>query len=627
MQLQLRTPSRRGRVFVPGKKMPGRKRERAAAGIEYVGEVVENRRNLTASAVQITSERNGQTGYRRLSQPWQDEAMANYSSFGECRGPATFYADTFSQVRIFPAKINPTGVPEEIDDAKAVEILRRVRDRSGGFGEILGSYGKLQFLVGDGYLTATGTGDSDDPEVWEYLSPQELRVDAGGNFVRVKGIAQDSDPRPLVSGPVENELSAGQMRAWRLWRRSPAHSLLADSPMRSVLDLFEELGLLQAAVRARVKSRLASAGILLVPEEISFPDESTEGEEDPELDIFTERLIEHMTQPIENEGTASAVTPFILRAAEQYLAAIRHIKLHDPNETYRETGLRLETIKRIAIGLDIPPEILIGMSDSNHWTAWMVDEQVAKAHIYPLATMFSNDLASAYFRPAVKAAGITGWQDLTVWYDATPIVVHPNRAQDAKDLYDKIELSGDALRKHTGFTDKEAPSAEERAERIAREKPARPQDPSEEIDQSSRTGDEGVEEEQPQSQPQFSMLVGLAEFAVDRARQLAGNRARRYAQSCPECVEMIRDVDPYVVVSTLGSSALSSLDGVTPKKLVDGAASELVRTARRLGVSQTSAAALGEHVESYAARTLFDEQPAPLPPGFHQLIESLDLAA
>jgi hypothetical protein len=45
--------------------------------------------------------------------------------------------------------------------------------------------------------------------------------------------------------------------AYRLWRRHPRYSMLADSTMQGVLDLCEELVLLTQAVRARARSRLA----------------------------------------------------------------------------------------------------------------------------------------------------------------------------------------------------------------------------------------------------------------------------------------------------------------------------------------------------------------------------------
>jgi hypothetical protein len=52
--------------------------------------------------------------------------------------------------------------------------------------------------------------------------------------------------------------------------------------------------------------------------------------------------------------------------------------LLDPTQLYPETGLRREAVERLAIGLDMPPEVLLGLGDSNHWSAWQVDEQTWK---------------------------------------------------------------------------------------------------------------------------------------------------------------------------------------------------------------------------------------------------------
>src|SRR5690606_37995192 len=47
--------------------------------------------------------------------------------------------------------------------------------------------------------------------------------------------------------------------------------------------------------------------------------------------------------------------------------------------------------------------------------------------------------------------------DTVVWYDDSHMIVRPNRGTDAQAIYDKGELSGEALRRENGFDENDAP--------------------------------------------------------------------------------------------------------------------------------------------------------------------------
>ncbi|MDV7400019.1 hypothetical protein RZS08_51865, partial [Arthrospira platensis SPKY1] len=72
-------------------------------------------------------------------------------------------------------------------------------------------------------------------------------------------------------------------------------------------------------IRATARSRL-SAGILAMPDEITFPARS--GDEDEALtdgDRFDRDLIDAMTTAVQDEGSASAVVPLTVRAAGEWV--------------------------------------------------------------------------------------------------------------------------------------------------------------------------------------------------------------------------------------------------------------------------------------------------------------------
>src|SRR6266581_4378747 len=64
--------------------------------------------------------------------------------------------------------------------------------------------------------------------------------------------------------------------------------------------------------------------------------------------------------------------------------------------------------------------------------------------------------------------------DWGVWYDASELVLRPDRSQDATDTYDRLELSGEALRREHGFDDSDKPTEDELREIILKKASLQP---------------------------------------------------------------------------------------------------------------------------------------------------------
>jgi hypothetical protein len=323
---------------------------------------------LTAAGFRVTHQDSDQM--RRLIQPWQARSFSYYDQIGEIWYASQFYARMMSLLRLYPAKKNAKGEWEETDDPDAVAALERIQDPGGGREGLLSSYGRLMFIAGETYLLCSTDPDTGQ-EQWEMLSTDELRVQSG---IYTRYRAPSMAAEQLYEAADEDfEPLGDQAVVYRLWRRHPRYSMLADSPMKGVLDLCEELLILTRAVRARGRSRLAGSGILAISEDFSHaPLEATPGE-DIEEDPFLRDLKNAMMAPIANEGAASQIVPLVIRGSTEAVErGIRHIQVIDPTQLYPETGLRYECVKRIALGVDMPPEILLGMTDANHWC---VDEE------------------------------------------------------------------------------------------------------------------------------------------------------------------------------------------------------------------------------------------------------------
>jgi hypothetical protein len=329
----------------------------------------------------------------------------------------------------------------------------------------------------------------------------------------------------------------------------------------------------------------------------------------------------------------------------------KFISFRDPNEEYRETGIRTEAIRRLGISLDLPLESLMGLSDSSHWTAWQVDEQAFKVYLQPVCQELVDDFTSAYFKPACRDAGVPNWEQAVVGYDAAEIINHPDRGKDAGDLYQARAIGKAAYRAAKGFEDDDAPDQAELDEMIGvavrdasmakygiptiRGGAIEPRGGEVENATGSDTAPTGptsgaeVEQGPPQGGPDtvissgHERILGASELAVERARALAGARLRRHSQTCLPCKEQLADVPQSLVASALGLDKVRELGAPAELQLVAGGADDLVQTLTRWGVMPVAARAIGDQVEAHAARTLYDIEAAELPAGFSGYVRRL----
>src|SRR5262245_49043479 len=319
-------------------------------------------RALVASAAPFRGQRDNRD---YSDEAWQLRALRYYNHTGEVRFCSQFYARMMARVRFFPATIETDGTVKAIESGPAVDALDRIQGPDGGRQRVQYDYGRLMFVTGEGALfvnSTTGGGDN-ERESWRFLWRGELRKDP------------DSDITWRVNGKGER---VEQGTAYRMWTPHPERSDWAASPLRAVLDIAEELNILTAAVRATAVSRMLN-GMLMLPSEISPQPMGPGADEDPQQSVFLAAFIEHIKAQIEDPAAAEAKAPFLLEGAYEYLDRVKWIQMHDPQSDYLERDLRIEAIKRLALGLDMPPEALEGFPNTNHWAAQQIQWDMWRA--------------------------------------------------------------------------------------------------------------------------------------------------------------------------------------------------------------------------------------------------------
>jgi hypothetical protein len=244
----------------------------------------------------------------------------------------------------------------------------------------------------------------------------------------------------------------------RMWVPDARFSKLATSPMRALLDVAEELLLLSRDVRASARSRLAGGGILKIPEGLRM-ESLLQDNQDPESEDWFGRFAEAMMTPLADEGVASAVVPIMISGEPDSLAQLEHILIERPYSALA-IELRAEAIGRIAVGLDLPREILEGVGDVNHWNAALVGDDTFRHHIEPQIIEQVDSLTIAYLRPWLLADGFPQYwvNRACIWYNPADLISKPDPMANATLLHDRYAISNEALRKAGGFDDSDSPS-------------------------------------------------------------------------------------------------------------------------------------------------------------------------
>jgi hypothetical protein len=614
--------------------------------------------SLTASALRV-AEREAQQ-IPRLVQAWQQEAFRFYYQIGEIHYAAQFYARALSQLRTYVGRIDEQGEIEEVKAGSAeAEVWNIVQDPGGGKSRLLGSYGRLIFLIGEGYLCCLKAEEGNEEQeggVWEFLSPNELRINSDDTYTRY--LAPGIDPVTYVGTGIKDDPvpeNSGEMTVYRMWTPDPQYSAWADSSMKGVLEECDELQLLTLSVRARTKSRLSNAGVLLINQDLNFPQPTGQDDENPNKHPFQATLQQAFSTAIRDPGSALQVVPIVTAVPGDQIPenapvqAMRHIRFDD-GETYKERELRTELIKRIAQGLDMPPEMLTGLSDANHWTAWQVDEQTWNAHLKPVAQQMVDNFTAVYLRPMARSLGLPDPDSLVIGYDANAVISHPDQLNDALKLHAEGAISYAALRDAGGFNDADAQPQEEHDEWLA----IKLRDPLLlDGDASEAPGDFPVEDgadvtPEPPSEQQFiedndnananlnaalngktAYVLGAAQVALARSRELAGSRilsnlrGKSAERKCADCLERVAGVDSTLVACTLGPQDVSNLGLPAARQLVTGGSRTFLTAAVAFDLEELTARKLGQMIEDYAAQTLFDENPGSLAQRFSLYLEGV----
>lgn len=403
---------------------------------------------------------------------WQDEVWDFYEALGEFNYGVEWFGEALSRVRLTAAKVVSGGdEPEVVDSGPVADLVSGLVGGTDGQAQLLRSLGVQLSVPGDAYFVGrevsqvdVDTGallDSEPDEygrVWTVQPTQTMRP--ARNLVRRifgrdrRGWEIQTDDARWSPLPAESLVA-------RVWDRNERWPWRAMSAGKAALPIMREIDMYNRYIIASLLSRVALNGLLMIPDEVTLPvNPQYENSAEP----FIAELIDIMRAGIKNPGSPSSAAPVPLRVPAEYIEKFKHFTFSTPIDE-RIFEHRAQALRRLATTLNLPAEIVTGMGDVNHWSAWQLGEDAIKIHIAPKVEIITRCLTLGYLHPMLNALGepIRGkdGERFIVWYDTSELTQRPDRSDVAVKLREMMVITDEATRRETGFDEADAPTDDE----------------------------------------------------------------------------------------------------------------------------------------------------------------------
>ena len=431
------------------------------------------------------------TDRTQIAKPWQVEVYRHVNICGEARYAATLFANLAARAEIGVSEPQALArkavwVTEGPEVEAFAELVPSVRDRS----KLIRDYMLHYTIAGECYLIAR-TRQPNDPG---YVAPPEGYDDWDTYLTetaRQVDLYNDGAPggttNPNVENPIWEVVAVTEIQkvgeTWRvrydngnyinldkddpvirMWNPDPEDRREAWSPFRSLLPTLMEIEWLTKHIFTQVRSRLMSAGVWFLPDNLTFPPPPPDAVEGGAEAIAQMNEAEQFMVSLASSGMGlldgdDVAFPSVVMADPTALANIDQAKLIQFWSEIDDKAmlLRSAAVQRFALGMDMPPETLLGASglavtnsggsagSVNHWGVWANEEQAISDHVEPALDTLVSILTTAYLQASVEGTV------KVIGYDTASLRLRQDRSKEAMEWYDRGVLKAEVALRETGF--------------------------------------------------------------------------------------------------------------------------------------------------------------------------------
>ncbi|WP_234797073.1 hypothetical protein [Mycobacteroides chelonae] len=396
---------------------------------------------------------------------WQTEAWEKYRAVGELRYYVGWRANSCSRVRFVASEIDPdTGEPtgsiaeDNGEGQRVAEIVRKIAGGRLGQAQLIKRTAEVLTVAGELWIAllvrAEGTGAKRRMVTkWFAVTRKEIEQGPRNKSVTIK--------LPDGTKHVFDQSNGDGM--FRVWIPDAEEASLPSSPVQACMDSLREIARTTRKIANADNSRLANNGILFVPSEASLPDpqspvsagkpgETQQPQGGRKVASTLQRMIVDVAETAsKDENSAAALVPIVAAAPGEHLGKINHLDFgKDLTKVAIET--RNDAIARLALGLDMTPERLLGLSTGNHWSAFKIGDDDVQLHISPVMETICHAIYASVLRGVLEDESIDP-DKYTLWYDASALTSDPDLTDEAKDAHARGAITSEALVRIYGLPD------------------------------------------------------------------------------------------------------------------------------------------------------------------------------
>lgn len=423
-------------------------------------------KSMTAAVrrMEFTQRTPAEVSWGAKEDDWQAEAWEMYQQVGELSAVCRWMGSSASRVTLFAAEVDETSGRADTPSSlpAAVDLVQDMAGGASGQSDMLRQAAVLLTVVGEFYV-AILTNEETGEETWKIIPADRVRQNYNGSWV----VTIDGEDR---------EIDEETESLFRVWDRDPHHPERATSSVRAALPVLREIVAMDRLIQAVSRSRVAGNGLLIIPQEANIPSsDGPTGGQVPGLpgpvkvqgqdaaNNLSSTLSKVMKRAIDDPGSSSAVTPIVVSTPGEYVESFKHLRL-DTDLTQTALDTREKSIRRLALSLDIPPEVLTGLGDSTHWNAALVDEASLRQHIAPMMATICEAMTEAVLHPMLS--DVPGSEGVVVGFDMSALAQKQDNSDNALAAYREGIIGPDTLRRELGFGDDDRPEEQGEQERL-----------------------------------------------------------------------------------------------------------------------------------------------------------------